>query len=204
MADCVAAQIAREAVERGTHTRSKLGRGAAGRNISNPSDSRTTSTSNNSHESNGTHSLKHLPWLSGKRGFREILMDSWLRTQSEVPSSIFQRPFENMDTPSQSLTKMANLHGFYNESLGCSKTKTHQRNTKQQSPCLLCPQSTNETPQNLNEQPSNLSHSESSLQCNPASTSRYINPNNAGPTSSDFATSVSSVVARNSTMTTQN
>ena len=54
---------------REAHTRSKLGRGATGRNISNPSDSRTTSTSNNSQESNGTHSSEHLPWLSGKRGF---------------------------------------------------------------------------------------------------------------------------------------
>jgi hypothetical protein len=54
---------------REAHTRSKLGRGAAERNISNPLDSRTMSTSNNSHESNGTHSSEHLPWLSGKRGF---------------------------------------------------------------------------------------------------------------------------------------
>jgi hypothetical protein len=40
---------------REAHTRSKLSCGAAWRNISNPLDSRTTSTSNNSHESNGTH-----------------------------------------------------------------------------------------------------------------------------------------------------
>ena len=59
---------------REAHTRSKLGRGAPGRNISNPSDSRTTSTLNNSHKSNGTHSSEHLPWLSGKCGFEKI---SW-------------------------------------------------------------------------------------------------------------------------------
>ena len=54
---------------REAHTRSKLSCGAAGRNISNPLVSRTTSTLNNSHKSNGTHSSEHLPWLSGKRGF---------------------------------------------------------------------------------------------------------------------------------------
>jgi hypothetical protein len=54
---------------REAHMRSKLGRDAAGRNISNSLYSRTTSTSNNSHKSNVTHSSEHFPWLSGKRGF---------------------------------------------------------------------------------------------------------------------------------------
>ena len=204
MADCVAAQTARKgAVERGTHKK----------------QARSWRRWEEYLQSIGLKDNVYLKQFSREQWhtligeFAVAIMEARFLRKSHgqlaantVGGTIqyLSVSFREHGYPNPPSTKTANLHGFYNESLGCSKTKTHQRNTKQQSPCLLCPQSTNETPQNLNEQPSNLSHSESSLQCNPASTSRYINPNNAGPTSSDFATSVSSVVARNSTMTTQN
>jgi len=189
---------------REVHTKSKLGHGAAGKNTCNPSDSKTTTTSRTSHESNGTPSLEHLPWLSGKRGFRENLIDDWLRTQSEVPSSIYRRPLENMGTQIQPSTRTAYLHGFYNESLGHSKTKTLQKTTKQPSQSQSSQKSTNDAVPSSNEQPPNLPHSPSSLPCDHASTSKSTNPNNDGQKSSDSAMSASSGDLKNSAMTTQN
>jgi len=188
---------------REVHTKSKLGRGTAGKNTCNPSDSKTTTTSRTSHESNGTPSSEHLPWLSGKRGFRESLMDDWLQTQSEVPSSIYRRPLENMGTQIQPLTRTANLHGFYNESLGRSKTKTLQKTTKQPSQSQSSQKSTSDAVPSSNEQPPNLPHSPSCLPCNHASTSKSTNPNNDGRKSSDSAISASSEDPSNSAMTTQ-
>ena len=179
--------------------RSKLGRGVAGRNTYNPSDSKTTTTLNNSHKNNGTHSSEHLPWLSGKPGFQESLMDDWLQIQSEVP-----RPFENMDTPTQPSIKMANLHSFYNENLGRLKTKTLQKTTKQPSQSQLSQKSTNNAAPSSKEQQPNLPHLPSFLPCDHVSTSKSTNRNNDGRKLSNSATSVSSEDPNNSTTTTQN
>ena len=186
------------------HTRSKIGRGGDGKSTWNPSESRATNSSKTSPENSDTRSSERLPWLSEKPDFRDQLMTPWLQAQSAVPSSVYVRPSEKTVTQTRLSTKTASLHSFYSENLGRSKISTHQRNTKQQSPCLSCPPSTNETPRNSNAQPPNLSHLESSSQCDPVSISRYTNLSSEEPTSSGFGTSGFSAVANNSTTTTSN
>jgi hypothetical protein len=89
-----------------------------------------------------------------------------------VPFSMFLQPSKNMDTQTQPLTRMGNLHLFYSKNLGCSKTQTQQKNTKQQSQSPSSSKSTSKTAQSLNKQLPNLSPLPSSLQCVHVSTSK--------------------------------
>jgi hypothetical protein len=78
--------------------RSKIGCGASGKNTYFQLESKTISSSKISPENTDTSSSAHLPWLSGKRGFQEHLMNDWLQAQSRIPCSMYAQPFKKMGT----------------------------------------------------------------------------------------------------------
>jgi hypothetical protein len=111
------------------HTRSKIGHGGGGRNTAIQLESRTISSLKTSPESTDISSLACLPWLSGKQGFQEHLMNDWLRAQSRIPCSMYTRPFKKMGIQTHPSTMMGSLHSFYSKNLGPSRIqiKKHQK-----------------------------------------------------------------------------
>jgi hypothetical protein len=95
------------------HTRSKLGCGEGGRNMPIPLALKMTSTSRTSHEKNAMSSLAPLPWMLGMQDFQDHLMNGWLRTQPEIPSSMYVQPSRKMDSRTQLSTKVGDLLSFY-------------------------------------------------------------------------------------------
>ncbi len=145
------------------HTRSKLGCGKGGRNMSSPSALRMTSTSKNLPEKNATYSLAPFPWLSGMQDFQNHFMKSWLQTQTKIPSSMYVQPFVRTDTQTQPLTKTGNLLSFYGKNLGRSRTQTQKKSTKKLSQYQSSAKSQNKTAPTLNEQQPNSPPLEPSL-----------------------------------------
>ena len=95
------------------HTRSKIGHGSGGKNTPIQSESKKISSSKSSLENTDTSSSTRLPWLSGKQGFREQLINDWLQAQSKILCSMYARPFEKMGTQTHPLTTMGCLHSFF-------------------------------------------------------------------------------------------
>jgi hypothetical protein len=115
------------------------------------------------------------------------------KAQSAVLCSIFLRPSKNMDTPTQPLTRIGNLHlSFFSKNLGPSITRTQQKNSKQQSQSLSYQKSSSKTSPSLNEQLPDLLPLPSSLQYDHVSISRHTSPNSREKKLSDSAASVSS------------
>jgi len=118
---------------REAHTTTDLGRGNASASTSTPSASPTTLSSTRSPVPNETRSSDALPWLCGKDGFLTNLMEPWLVEQSEIPSRVFRRHFENTADQTQQKTKTYNLASFYTDNTAHSKTTTHQKNNSKPS-----------------------------------------------------------------------
>ncbi len=137
-------------------------------------------------------SSEPLPWLSEKQDFQNQLIKDWLLTQSEIPRSLFVRPFEKMGIQTHSSMKMVNLHSFYNENLGPSKTQTQKKRTRKPSPSQSPVNLQIETAQTSNKLLSNLQPWESSLQCVHANISEFQPQNSKEWKSSDFKVSVTS------------
>jgi hypothetical protein len=130
------------------HTRSKIGRGASGKNTSFQLESKTISSSKISPENTDTSSSAHLPWLSGKQGFQEHLMNDLLQAQSRIPRSMYARPFKKMGTKTHPSTTTGSLHSFYSKNLSCSKILIQKKSTKKQYPCQSSVSSSTKTAQN--------------------------------------------------------
>jgi hypothetical protein len=71
------------------HMRSKIGCGASGKNTFFQLESKMISSLKISPENIDTSSSARLPWLSGKQGFQEHLMNGWLQAQSRIPCSMY-------------------------------------------------------------------------------------------------------------------
>jgi hypothetical protein len=204
MADCVAAQVARErAVQRGTHEKQDRAWRQWKEYLGSIRIKNNDFLNNFSREQR--HSLIGAFALAVRearflRSTHDPLVASTVNGTIQCLCSTFRETF----TQTQLLTKTASLHSFYSKSLGHSKISTHRTNTKQQSLYQSSPSSTNETPRNSNKQLPNSPHSESSSQCNRVNTSKFINQNSKKPTSSGFETSDSSETANNSTTATLN
>ena len=130
------------------HMRSKIGHGGGGRNTAIQLESRTISTSKSSPENTDTSSWASLPWLSGKQGFQENLMNSWLQAQSKIPCSMYAQPLEKMGIQTHPPTLMGSLHSFYSKNLGRSKILIQEKSTKKQYPCQSSVSSSAKTAQN--------------------------------------------------------
>jgi hypothetical protein len=74
------------------HTMTGLKLGSGGGNIASPSDA-TTLISTCSVRLSKILCWELLPWLSGKAGSREIVLNHWLKAQSKVPTHMWYRPF---------------------------------------------------------------------------------------------------------------
>ena len=95
-----------------------------------PSESKTTSSSQNLPDTKETSLLERLPWLCGRDDFRDELMTPWLRAQSEIPSHLWVRPSGRTDTQTRPLTKIDSLACFYKDNSGHSGTKIQPQNNK--------------------------------------------------------------------------
>ena len=119
------------------HTRTKLGRGADGKNGVTPLDSSTINCWTISQDTNASYSSELSPWLCIAEDFWDQLMTPWLKAQSEVPSHMWLRPSGIRADQIQPKTKMASLGGFYLANLGPTKTRTPTQSNKRPSP-LAC------------------------------------------------------------------
>ncbi len=138
------------------HTRSKVGRGEDGRNMPVQLALKMTSTSSTSHKKNATSLLVPLPWLLGTQDFQDHLMNSWLQTRFEIPSSKYVQPSRKMDTQTQLSTMMGDLLSFYNKNLEHLRIQTQKKSTKKQSLSQSSAKLPNKTAPNLNGQQPNL------------------------------------------------
>ena len=120
------------------HKRTKIGRSPDGSSTQNQSVSAQTSSSMDSLAHNASSSWELLPWLCERGDFRDRLMRSWLKAQSEVPSHMWHRPSGRMIDPTKPVTTTENLDDFYRGYTALLKRKIQRKNNKrhyQQASC---------------------------------------------------------------------
>jgi hypothetical protein len=115
------------------HMTTGLKLGSIGDSIASPLDA-TTLTSTSSASLNKISCLRLLPWLSEKTDSHAIALNHWLKAQSEVPSHMWYRPFENRANRIPLKTQTTCLASFYHDSSGPFVTKIPSRRNKR--PCL--------------------------------------------------------------------
>jgi hypothetical protein len=116
------------------HTTMGLELGSGGSNIASPLDA-TILFSTGSVKSSKISCWELLPWLSEKAGSREIALKHWLKAQSEVPSHMWYRSFENQANRIPLKTQKTCLASFYQDNSGPIATRIPSRCNKR--PCHL-------------------------------------------------------------------
>ena len=114
-------------------TKSKIGRGVAGKNFSHPLNLKVMNSSNNSIRILKSDSLVPLPNQSEMVNIRERLSIPWLLQQSTIPWTMWLRPSGTTNTPTRDLTILANLHAFYRSSTRAIKILINQLNSRKPS-----------------------------------------------------------------------
>ena len=120
------------------HKRTKIGRSPDGSSTQNQSVSAQTSSSMDSLAHNASSSWELLPWLCERGDFRDRLMRSWLKAQSEVPSHMWHRPSGRMIDPTQPVTTTENLDDFYRGYTALLKRKIQRKNNKRRYQQVSC------------------------------------------------------------------
>ena len=115
---------------REVRTRSGLHPGLDGPNSSIPSTSATTHSSKTSNPSTAPNSSPALPNQSAKPTILEALTASWLRQQSELPWTMWLRPFGTTSGRILESTKEVSLHAFYHGSSRDIRKRTRQQSNK--------------------------------------------------------------------------
>ncbi len=131
--------------------RSKIGHGGRGKNIPIQSESKMISSSKSSPENTDTSSSVRLPWLPGKQGFQEHLVNDWLQAKSKIQYSMYVQPFKKTDTQTHPSMTTGCLHSFFNENVGPSKIQIQKKSTKRQYPSHSSVSSSAKTSQNSNK-----------------------------------------------------
>ncbi len=116
------------------HTTTGLKLGSGGSNIASPLDA-TTLISTGSVKLSKISCWELLPWLSEKAGSHEIALNHCLKAQSEVPSHMWYRPFENRANRIPLKTQKTCLASFYHNNSGPIATTIPSRCNKR--PCHL-------------------------------------------------------------------
>ena len=120
------------------HKRTKIGRSRDGPSTQNLSDSGATSSSMGSQGHNESSSWERLPWLCERGNFRDQLMRSWLKQQSEVPFHMWHRPSGRMTGQTPQETTTETLDDFYLGYTELLERKIQRKNNKrhyQQASC---------------------------------------------------------------------
>ena len=107
------------------HTRSKLGRGEGGVSSQTKVDSDTTPSLTDLPSPTKQNSWEDSPKLCGLGGFPAHLMKPWLKSQSEMPFHMWQRPFGTREGQTQPSTKMVSLQEYYLDNIEHTEIQTH-------------------------------------------------------------------------------
>ena len=107
------------------HTRSKLGRGDDGVSGQKNEDLGKTHSWTDSPENTRQNCWADSPKRCDQPSFQSQLMKPWLKSQSEMPSHMWQRPFGTIIGQTQPSTKMVSLQEFYHGNTEHTETQTH-------------------------------------------------------------------------------
>ena len=130
------------------HQASSLPHGIDGKNSYIPLIFPTIHTFNHSQQRTESQSYQHSHMQSGRRSSLSPQFIDWVRTQSEMPSTMWHRPSGTGNSPTQDLTQMGNLQDFYQPSTKATKMKIPHHDNKKPSPGASYSASTNTTQRN--------------------------------------------------------
>ena len=97
-------------------------------------------------------SFLHSPTPSGEQIILDPKFLDWLAKRSEIPSTMWRRPFGSTNSVTQDLTTQADLHQFYSPNTRPTKVKTHHRSNRKRFLDASSHSSTNSLPLNASEQ----------------------------------------------------
>ncbi len=113
MADLTSAMAAHQTALGGNTLQVNLGCGIVTPSTAKALDSETTSSSKTCAKLTESKSSKILPWLSIKGNFLAHVILPWLKTQSQIPSTMWLRSSGKMGMMTPNEMPSATLHDFY-------------------------------------------------------------------------------------------
>ena len=116
------------------HHQSTLSHGDDGNTSSNPLICPMTSSYNPSNLTNAQQSCQHLANQFDEGSTPNKAFLDWVKTQSEMPSTMWHRPSSATTKPIPGLTVMENTQAFYATNIKDTRTKIRVRNTKKPYP----------------------------------------------------------------------
>ena len=109
--------------QREEHQPSNLQHGIDGTSSYIPLIFPATHTFNRSQQENGSSSFRHSHKPSDQQSSLSPQFIAWVKTQSEMPSTMWHRPSGTNNSPTQDSTQMGNLQDFYQPNKRATRTK---------------------------------------------------------------------------------